>query len=165
MIDARSFAYCSSLAAVKLPPALDYLGIEAFRGCSSLEELTFPTSLTSLGANVAILADNLKAFNVEEGNSLCSSKDGLLYNKDGTSLYMVPCGKDGSLNIPNGVSAINNDAFMYCRRLTEIVIPETVTEIGSRAFYNCSELNKINIPNGIMEIGRASCRERVLRLV
>ena len=44
---------------------------------------------------------------------------------------------DGVGIIPQGVTKIEDEAFMYCSSLTSIVIPDSVTTIEVNAFYDC----------------------------
>lgn len=57
------------------------------------------------------------------------------------------------LQIPEGVTEIEEDAFMLCTALTSISIPNSVTEIGRLAFCGCTGLASINIPDSVTEIG------------
>ena len=51
------------------------------------------------------------------------------------------------------ITAIRNDAFIYCDKLTSFEIPNTVTKIGTSAFGYCGKLASINIPNSVTQIG------------
>ena len=53
-------------------------------------------------------------------------------------------GAETDLIIPEGVTAINKNAFKYCSSLTSIEIPESVTSIGRYAFEHCRSLKTIN---------------------
>lgn len=56
-------------------------------------------------------------------------------------------GKGNPLTIKDGV-------VIKCRKnATEVVIPEGVTAIGEEAFYKCASLKSINIPASVKEIG------------
>lgn len=57
-----------------------------------------------------------------------------------------------AINIPNGVTEIEGDAFRYCSNLTSVVIPNSVTSIGSYAFIVCRNLNTVNIGNSVTSI-------------
>lgn len=61
--------------------------------------------------------------------------------------------KDGSFDIPQGVTAIGDNAFKGLRRLRSLIIPEGVTFIGNQAFYLCTSLCYIGIPQGVKSIG------------
>lgn len=60
-----------------------------------------------------------------------------------------------TLCIPCAVAdmVIEDEAFMGCTELTEVVIPEGTTSIGERAFYGCSGLTSVTIPDSVTEIG------------
>ncbi len=53
----------------------------------------------------------------------------------------------------NQITAILDDTFTDCIKLTTIIIPENVTSIGKNAFNNCTSLTKINIPQKVSSIG------------
>jgi hypothetical protein len=91
---------------------------------------------------------SLTAINVDAGNTEYSSQDGVLYNKDKTSLIQYPAGKtDTTFTIPDSVTSIGN-AFYYCTKLTSIIIPNSVTSIGWAAFGRCYSLTAINVDAG-----------------
>ena len=58
-----------------------------------------------------------------------------------------------SVDIPNTVTSIEENAFQGCALLASIIIPDSVNSIGSNAFYGCSSLTKVNIPNSVTSIG------------
>ena len=57
------------------------------------------------------------------------------------------------LIIPEGITSIENEAFIQCSNLASINIPEGVTSIGERAFYKCSGLKNISMSKGLTSIG------------
>jgi len=77
---------------------------------------------------------------VDASNTVYSSQDGVLYNKDRTVLIEYPYGKSGGFTIPDSVTSIGDYAFFNCSGLTSVTIPDSVTSIGSYAFYGCSGL-------------------------
>jgi len=50
-----------------------------------------------------------------------------------------------SVNVPDGVTSIGDNAFYSCRALTNVTIPSSVTSIGVNAFNNCTALETITI--------------------
>ncbi|WP_434511221.1 leucine-rich repeat domain-containing protein [Desulfitobacterium sp. AusDCA] len=64
-----------------------------------------------------------------------------------------------SIDIPQGVTSIGDQAFGGCYRLTSITIPQGVTSIGDGAFNGCSRLTNINIPQGVISIGKYTFRD------
>ena len=54
------------------------------------------------------------------------------------SFMQVGCKGFTSIEIPEGVTGIDNSTFAGCSGLTDIVIHESVTSIGGSAFSGCS---------------------------
>jgi hypothetical protein len=48
-----------------------------------------------------------------------------------------------SVTIGNGVTSIEDGAFMDCSSLSSVTIPGSVTNIGGQAFYGCPSLKSI----------------------
>ncbi|MDO4816750.1 MAG: leucine-rich repeat protein, partial [Bacillota bacterium] len=97
---------------------------------------------------------NLTSISVASNNPKYSSDNGVLFNKDKSTLLSYPAGKSGtSYIIPNSVTAIGYRAFFSCSNLTSISIPDSVTTIGDSAFWGCENLTNISIPDGVTTIG------------
>lgn len=63
------------------------------------------------------------------------------------------CTRLTSVTIPKGVTAIGIRAFSDCENLTSVTIPEGVTTIGGRAFSGCTSLTSVTIPKSVTAIG------------
>ncbi len=63
------------------------------------------------------------------------------------------CSSLTSVTIPEGVTSIGDGAFADCRKLTSVTIPESVTIIGEKAFNWCKSLTSVTIPEGVTSIG------------
>lgn len=154
-IGSTAFAVCSSLTEINLPESLTSIGARAFMDCSSLLRINIPEGIMSLDAcGIFGLCPCLTDIKVSEKNQNYKDIDGVLFNKAGTELVMCPTGKEiEKYDIPAGTVNIGNEAFRYCRNLTEINIPEGVTNIGNRAFYGCRSITDIKIPDSVKSIG------------
>ena len=78
--------------------------------------------------------------------------------KDGVTTInesaFMDCGNLTSIEIPSSVTSINDEAFMNCRSLTSIEIPSSVTSIWESVFENCSGLTSVTMPDSVSGIGK-----------
>ena len=140
----RAFSGCSSLTSITIPDSVTSIGSYAFEDCTSLTSITIPDSVTSIDEDAFRFCDKLNQINVDTANTVYSSVNGVLFDKDKTELIIYPEGKaDASYAIPNSVTSIGNYAFFLCSSLTSITIPNGVTSIGNSAFYKCSSLKDV----------------------
>lgn len=138
-----AFSSCSALTSVILPPSTSVykIGAYAFQNCSSLLSLNIPFNVSYIGE---FAFNNCSALiNVDNGNTLYSSLDGILYNRNKTKLISCPTSKAGKLIIPSTVISIESSAFSFCRMLTSLTIPASVTSISHYVFSQCTELDTL----------------------
>ena len=148
-----AFSGCTSLKEVTIPDGVTEIGDTAFEGCTSLKEITIPASVTEISNNAFDDCTSLTAINVDENNTKYKSVDGVLFNKDMTTLILYPNAKiNASYAIPNSVTEIEVDAFSGCTSLTKVTVPDSVTVISDTAFQGCTSLKEITIPNSVTEI-------------
>ena len=154
-----AFIRCTGLTSVTIGNSVTSIGGYAFAYCKNLISITIPNSVTSIGEFVFLECNSLNTINVDNNNPNYSSIDGVLYNKAQTSLIFYPTGNSRTeYIIPNGVTSIGENAFIYCRKLRSIEIPNSITDIGNRAFLRCIGLTSIKLPNNLTTI-----RESVFR--
>ena len=67
--------------------------------------------------------------------------------------YAFSCFSLTSIDIPNSVTSIGDDAFFGCDSLPSITIPDSVTSIGDGAFGQCKSMRSITIPDSVTSIG------------
>jgi hypothetical protein len=148
-----AFYYCSGLTSVTIPNSVTSIGDYAFYYCSGLTSVTIGNSVTSIRSSAFYGCSGLTSITVDGSNTAYSSNNGVLFNKNQTTLIRCPEGKTGSYTIPNSVDTIGEGAFSYCYSLTSVTIPNSVTTIGDYAFYYCSGLTSVTIPNSVTTIG------------
>ncbi len=163
-----AFSYCDSLTSITIPNSVTSIGGGAFEGCISLTNITIPASVTTIkyypvqgdgpGFNAYYSAfhgcTSLNEITVDENNTHYSSENGILYNKNKTTLLIYPIGKtSNAFSIPDSVTSIGHCAFSGCTSLTSVTIPDSVTSIGADAFFDCSALTSVTIPDSVKSIG------------
>ncbi len=167
-IGSNAFEY-TGIKSIEIPESVKFLGSQAFLCCYQLESIEINGPLgddphdSAWAMNKSedyLLYDflglnSLKTISIKDYDSnYLSSKDGVLFNKDGSMLIKYP-GKheDTKYVIPDGVETICNYAFGYSYDLTEVTIPDSVTSIGMNAFIDCKSLKSVTIPESVTSIG------------
>ena len=147
-----AFSRCKRLADVRIHEGVGKIEGHAFSGCDNLVSIALPRSISSIGVCPFCNCNALTTIDVDAANPSYSSRDGVLFNKQGTRLIQCPGGKAGHYSVPDSVSCIEEGAFSCCSRLTAITLPASVTSIASNVFASCSGLTAVfcegNAPNG-----------------
>ncbi|MBP5477527.1 MAG: leucine-rich repeat domain-containing protein [Paludibacteraceae bacterium] len=142
-IGAWAFLGCHGLTSIKIPNSIISIGHNAFY-CESLTSIEIPNSVKSIGYRAFAECGFLTAIDVAKDNPNYCSENGVLFNKDKTTLIQYPaCRYDERYYIPNSVTSINDGAFLNCWKLKNIIIPDRVESIGEYAFYDCNALVSI----------------------
>ena len=50
-----------------------------------------------------------------------------------------------TIRIPSTITAIEDFAFLNCKRLESVTIPESISEIGLNVFYGCENLRELHV--------------------
>lgn len=61
-----------------------------------------------------------------------------------------------SIAIPDSVTSIGNQAFLYCTSLTSVTIGNGVKSIGTNAFRGCTALEKVYYKGTAADWGKIS---------
>jgi hypothetical protein len=135
-----------------IPDSVSKIGVAAFDQCHRLTSVTIPGSVTGIGDDAFNDCTTLTAMTVDATNSFYSSVDGVLFDKNQTTLIEYPGGLAGNYTIPGSVTRIGEDAFQNCNGLTSITIPGSVSNIGAGAFGSCYSLANLTITMGVTSI-------------
>jgi len=150
----NAFKNATSLASVTFAEGsqLTSIGYSAFQNATALTSITIPASVTTIGGYAFTGGSALTTIMVDSANPSFTSIDGVLFNKNITSLIEYPAGKSAtSFTIPASVTNIGDGAFAFATALTTITIPASVTSIGDEVFFCATALKDVyflgNKPN------------------
>ena len=152
-IGESAFENCTGLTSVTIHSGVTTIDYGAFYGCSGLTSIIIPDSVTEIGFLAFYGCTSLTDISVSKGNANYSSQDGVLFNKNKTTLIGFPEGKTGTYRIPDGVTVIGEGAFYKCTGLTSVTLPESMIRIEMMAFQECTNLKDINFPDSLKLIG------------
>ena len=142
-----AFAHCRGLESITIPDTVTFIDGLSFCDCPKLKSITIPKSVTYISYKSAFLdSENFESIAVSEENTVYSSIDGVLYNKDKTELLYVPYAKRGDVHIPSGVKKLPDYPFQDAENIENVYIPESLTEIDTEiTFELCSSLKNIYV--------------------
>lgn len=96
---------------------------------------------------------HLTDFEVGENNKFFSSKDGILYNKDGTCLVRYPIGRSQtSFRVPDGVQQLRAHAFFGTKSITQITLSDSVRDTGDLYYGNRLSAIHVGAGNPYLEV-------------
>lgn len=174
-IDNRAFSYCTGLTSITLPKNLKNIGTEAFSNCQNLKNITLPDNVEYIGrlafsdtawynnqSNGLVYLNNwlltLKGDTIKQANTITVKNNtiGIAVNAFRDDEYYIydelgDGAHASTINLPNSIKYINDDAFSKCRYLTKINIPDGVETLN--CFSHCKSLASINIPDSVKTLG------------
>ncbi len=132
---------------LNLPSSVTTIRSYAFSGCN-FSEVNIPSSVTSIYSYVFFSCNSLERINIDAGNTVYSSQDGVFYNKAKSILILCPKKYSGVLNIPSTISSINDQALSGCTDITGAInFPPNLTSIGFYSFAGCTGITSITFSN------------------
>ena len=150
-IETGLLADCSRLRVALLPSSATVLARDALARNPNLNTLTIPAGIVKLLPSEG--CESLRQIDVSAGNSHFASIDGVLFNRDCTTILWFPLGKTGNYSIPATVMEIGENAF-YGTKIVSLVIPPSVTHIGRGAFAG-SSLIDVTLPDNQNNVSEA----------
>jgi hypothetical protein len=149
--DTLKFCPQAKVGNLVIPTTVKNIEKDALISCYKLTSVYIPDSLKEFNPYVAFSYSNssqegtfafqkysgLSEIIVSAGNLRYSSEDGVLYDKDKTTLIYCPPGKEGKLVIPASVKKIvSKKKLCGCSKLTSVWIPDSVTDINENYFFS-----------------------------
>ena len=163
-IDASTFSGCKGLKKITIPDGATEIGGYAFANCEGLTEVVIPESVTTIGDNAFKNCTSLAsvtlsvAFKARLGDIFDPVQKPIFTFSDEAPPITFPpefsvengvllsyTGKGGEVRIPEGVTAIDDEAFSADVRVSSVHIPATVTAIEEAALADMPYLASISV--------------------
>lgn len=162
----NNFYQCSKLANVILPESLIEIG-EKFLSNTNIESIFIPKNVSKIDKTAFIQttktsgwesSENIyrvfKSFSVSPENPYFAESDGILYNKDFTSLYKVPCGKFNEYEIQFNDYTHGNNSQVDTDTPVIYEFPTTLKRVEDCCMYNVTGGNYVFIlPDSVEYVG------------
>jgi hypothetical protein len=142
IIGENTFSGCAALSGITLPKSIVSIEDGAFEYCGALTSITISESVTNIGLAAFSDCSSLTMIGVDAQNAFYSSLNGVLFDKNQTSLLQYPGGIKGGYTVPNSATNIGAWAFQGSSAAV-VTIPASVSSIGSGAFEDCYYLSDV----------------------
>ena len=140
-IGSDAFGECRNLQEISLADSVTEFGDYAFFRCSSLVTLCLPAGLTELDPEIFRSCFRLASLTASPENPAYTSREGVIYSKDGSTLCCYPQGRLGSTyTLLPGTEKIQNRAFFGNPFLCAVGGDRSLRKIGSSAFDSAAGL-------------------------
>ena len=142
-IESGAFQSCVALKNIDIPNKVTKLNDNTFSNCPSLKNVSIGSGCTSISTTAFDGTFSIDRITVSEDNKNYTVVDGVLYNKDMTTLVLYPKNRSGEFAVPDTVTTIANSAFDSSPNLTKVTIGKNVKTIGASAFGECKSLKTV----------------------
>ena len=134
----------------------------AFAGNDELVSVFIPESVSNIGSSAFNICKSLECIMVSDDNDFYSSSNGVLFDKEKTTLYCYPLGKqEPEYILPESVITIGEYAFSGYENKTgyygnhyleNITFSNNLVSIGREAFADCSALKRLDVSDSVKTI-------------
>lgn len=145
-----AFSSCTQENVI-LPDSLQYIGNNALSLGTNGYDIHLGPNISSISMSFAT-GENWNSITVDEENPTYSSIEGVLFNKDGSTLIKMPDGyfnDKTSYSIPEGTITLKAESIVGVAKetdnRTEIIIPKSLTEINHLDNFLASPINKFTV--------------------
>lgn len=145
-----AFYGCKCLDEIKLNKRLESIGDYCFDNTEAISELNLPATLKDIGYGAFRYSKELKKINVDADNPYYKTLDGVLFNKEMTTLIRFPINSDlKEYTVPQGVECIGEYAFYLCTSPESVTLSDSVLAISVDAFDHCTSLRELHFGSGL----------------
>lgn len=143
-IPLQAFYMCSYLTDYRMHDGITDIRDQAFN-YTRINPLYISKTVTKIGYFILRgVAYGDIAYDVDPENAVYKSIDGVLFSKDGKTLYDYPEGNGlTSYTVPEGVETLAQYSIMEATSLTELRLPSSLKTVRSSSFQNMSFVHTI----------------------
>lgn len=127
---------------------------------NTITSITLPPTIKSIATGAFGVSTSLQEIKIDGVSNHFTVEDGVLYNKDKSTLVYYPAQKHaGDYTVPSHVKNIGGDAFSNNTSLISVAIPNTLLSIGNGGgtaelgaygtFYGCKNLTTVTYGEGV----------------
>ena len=167
---AKLITWDNNVTTLQIPSEVEYEGEKytvtsvnqsVFSKNSSITKIIIPKTVknTDFGSNEGFKYNpfvdciSVESIEVEEGNPAICSVDGVLFNKDTTTLIGYPAASAReSYTVPASVKSAGDGAFLNSKYLKKIVLPDNIETLGYSLFASSKSLEEVTLPSSIKEL-------------
>ena len=167
---AKLITWDNNVTTLQIPSEVEYEGEKytvtsvnqsVFSKNSSITKIIIPKTVknTDFGSNEGFKYNpfvdciSVESIEVEEGNPAICSVDGVLFNKDTTTLIGYPAASAReSYTVPASVKTAGDGAFFNSKYLKKIVLPDNIETLGYSLFASSKSLEEVVLPSSIKEL-------------
>jgi hypothetical protein len=155
-IGANAFYGNTCLQSLELPGSLLSIAPYAFAFCRKLTAPVIPAGVAFIGNGAFMDCETIAAFDVDQGNLVYESKDGVLFDKNRSMLQTYPFGRtDAFYAIPEGTALVGDWSFANCA-VESVAFPRSITAVGTYAFLSCVNMVTVTLQPGLTELGNGA---------
>ena len=165
-----AFSECEGLTSATInATALTTIPKDCFSRCKKMESVTIPSSVTTMGEgafyecyvlNNVTLPENLTVI-PDYGFGHCEALTSITIPSKVESIGKYAfqyCSQLETVDLkPTTMTAIGQNAFDVCTKLTEFHVPEEITTLGQSVFWGCTSLQSLELPSTLTTIGNRFC--------
>ena len=135
--------YVLHLSKIIMPEGLLHVDEYAFGNLWNMREIYFSSTVEEIGFQAFFNCNSIERIDVADNNSTFASQDGVLYNKEKSTLIQYPVAKqEKTYQMPESVKDIRNFAFSGLTFLEELTLPKSIAFDGITQ-YTFDEANSL----------------------
>lgn len=137
------FFKCTHIAYISIGSDWKTIDLTMFRWSGKLVSVNIPAKIETIRGVKKL--KHLKSITVDSNNTHYTAVDGLLYSKDGKTLYACPRAYSGEVNISEETEIIKPGAFIDCVDVTAIDLPSSLKAVSFRETSRMEKLKSVTL--------------------